>query len=122
LRRIGGFWMGRQAPVSNKRKGIALAVAGVADIVQIVLFPMFVEGALSPFEDALDIAVAIALLVILGFRWRLAFAFALELVPGADLFPTWTAVVLSVPSVPAETQQPGAPPPPPALQSDPERS
>ena len=25
-------------------------------------------------------------------------AFALELVPGADLFPTWTAVVASIPA------------------------
>ena len=84
--------------VSKKRKAAALTIAALADVAQIVLFPMFVEGAASPLEDALDAAVALVLLLVLGYSPRLLLAFALELVPGADLFPTWTAVVASVPS------------------------
>ena len=49
--------------------------------------------------DTLDIAVALVLSLTLGFSPRLALAFALELVPGADLFPTWTAVVASIATV-----------------------
>lgn len=84
-------------PVSKTRKRIALTVALAADALQIGLMPAFVEGALSPFEDALDAFVAVVLVLTLGFEWRLAVAFALELVPGATLFPTWSAAVLSLP-------------------------
>ena len=41
---------------------------------------------------------AVAILAIVGFQWRLAIALAAELVPGVDLFPTWTAVVASLPA------------------------
>jgi uncharacterized membrane protein len=88
------------AAVPASRKRVALFVAGLADLVQLGYFPIFGEGALSVPEDALDLLVAGILLLTLGFRWRLAGAFALELVPGATLFPTWTAVVLSLPTVP----------------------
>jgi hypothetical protein len=85
-------------PVSKRRKAIALSVALAADLVQLVLWPAFAGGAVSPFDDALDAVVALVLVLTLGFRPRLAFALALELVPGADLFPTWTAVVASIPA------------------------
>ncbi|MFO0611830.1 MAG: hypothetical protein U0414_04520 [Polyangiaceae bacterium] len=84
-------------PVSKARKRVALVVAMAADALQIGLLPAFIEGALSPFEDALDATVALVLVLTLGFEWRLALAFALELVPGATLFPTWSAAVLSLP-------------------------
>jgi hypothetical protein len=87
--------------VSTRRKAVAFTVAALADVTQIVLFPMFIEGAASPLEDALDATVALVLLLILGYSHRLLLAFALELVPGADLFPTWTAVVASIPSTTA---------------------
>jgi hypothetical protein len=86
------------AAVSSRRKKIALVLAGVADLVQLGYFPVFGEGALSPADDVLDVIVALLLLVTLGFKWRLAAALAIELVPGATLFPTWTAVVLSLPT------------------------
>jgi hypothetical protein len=86
------------AGVSRKRKRIALAVAALSDVVQLALFPVFAEGATSPFDVALDAATAIAILVIVGFQWRLALALIVELVPGLDLFPTWTAVVASLPA------------------------
>jgi hypothetical protein len=76
---------------------VALTVAIVADAVQLVLLPAFVSGAASPFDDALDAVVALVLLGTLGFSGRLALALVMELVPGVDLFPTWTAVVLSIP-------------------------
>ncbi len=36
---------------------------------------------------------------------QLAAALAIELVPGATLFPTWTAVVLSLPTHPPVEQE-----------------
>jgi hypothetical protein len=82
--------------VSPRRKKIALAIAGLADALQLGLFPVFGEGALSPPDDALDALVAILLLVTLGWRWRLLAALAIELVPGVAAFPTWTAFVIMV--------------------------
>ena len=83
---------------------VALAIAGASDIAQMVFSPAFVEGAGSPFEVALDAVTAIVILLIVGFEWRLAFALAAELIPGVDIFPTWTAVVLSL-----KTATPAAP-------------
>lgn len=83
--------------VTARRRNVALTVAALADAVQLGMFPAFVEGALSIPDDALDAVVVAVLLATLGFRWRLLAALAVELVPGAALFPTWTALVLSVP-------------------------
>jgi hypothetical protein len=102
--------LARVAPrgVSRTRKRIALGLAAASDLAQWFFFPALVEGALSPFEIALDAATAMVILLVVGFQWRLAIALAAELVPGLDMFPTWTAVVLSLPSHDAE---PTAPPP-----------
>jgi hypothetical protein len=86
--------------LSRKRKALALLVAGATDLLQLVFFPMFFEGAASPFEWVLDLVTAVVLTMILGFRWRTLLGIAVELVPGLDLFPTWTALVLSLPSAP----------------------
>lgn len=90
------------AAVDPKRKKIALVIAGLADLVQLGGFPVFAEGALSIPDDVLDVSVALLLLIVLGFRWRLLFSLALELVPFATLFPTWTAVVASLPTKPVD--------------------
>ncbi len=90
------------AAVPKRKKNVALALAVIADMAQAGLFPFFAEGVFSIPDDALDAVVAVALLLILGFRWRLLFSLLIELTPGAALFPTWTAVVLSLPSAPDE--------------------
>jgi hypothetical protein len=64
--------------------------------VQLVLAPLFIEGALSPFDGALDLLVATALIVTLGWRWRTVFALSLELVPGFALFPSWTLLAATL--------------------------
>ncbi len=94
--------------ISRRRKTIALFIAGASDLAQGVFFPAFVEGAASPFELAIDGATALAVLLVVGFEWRLAFALAVELVPAVDLFPTWTAVVLSMRSDAAPPKLPSA--------------
>lgn len=46
-----------------------------------------------PAQLALDLATALLLLLLLGFRWVLVPAFALEALPGLGLFPSWTLAV-----------------------------
>ena len=74
----------------------ARIIALGADAVQIALAPFFGEGFASPFNDALDLIVAAALIKLLGFHWALLPTLAAEAVPALDLAPTWTAAVLFV--------------------------
>jgi hypothetical protein len=73
---------------------MVLAIA--ADALQILVFPLFAEGALSPADDVLDFAVAAVLVHLLGWHWEFLPAFAAELVPGVDLVPFWTMAVANV--------------------------
>jgi hypothetical protein len=68
-----------------------LAIA--ADVAQIVVFPLFAGGALSPWDDGLDLLVAAVLIRLLGWHWAFLPTFFAELIPGLDLVPTWTAAV-----------------------------
>ena len=72
---------------------IAWAVAIAADALQIAAFPLFAEGALSPADSILDLAVAFVMIRLLGWHWAILPTAAAKLIPGADLFPTWTTAV-----------------------------
>ncbi len=72
----------------------ARIVAMLADAIQIVAFPFFVEGGMSPLNDALDIIVAVSIIGLLGWHWAFLPSTIAELVPGLDLVPSWTAAVL----------------------------
>ncbi len=85
--------------VTPTRKKVALVIAGLADLVQLGFFPIFGEGALSIPDDVLDVIVAVALFITLGFKLRVLLALAIELVPGLALFPSWTMVVATLPTV-----------------------
>ena len=74
----------------------AMALAIVADVLQLAVFPMFVEGAFSPADDLLDLGVAAALTQLLGWHWEFLPSFLGKLVPGVDLVPFWTIAVASV--------------------------
>src|SRR5271165_1408943 len=71
----------------------AWAVAIAADALQIAAFPLFAEGAMSPADSVLDLIVAFVMIRLLGWHWAFLPTAAAKLVPGADLFPTWTAAV-----------------------------
>ncbi len=88
-----------EALMTNSQKTlfrIALVLAIVADALQIILLPLFVEGAESPADDALDAGVGIALMALLGWHWEFAPSFLAKLVPGLDLVPLWTLAVANV--------------------------
>jgi hypothetical protein len=75
---------------------MAWLVAIAADALQILAFPFFAEGGVSPADTVLDLAVAAVLTKLLGWHWAFLPTLAAELVPGLDLFPTWTAAVFFV--------------------------
>ncbi len=71
----------------------AWAVAIAADALQIIAFPLFAEGAVSPADSLLDVIVGFLMIRLLGWHWAFLPSAAAKLIPGADLFPTWTAAV-----------------------------
>ena len=91
----------RKPPISHRRKATALMVAGIADFAQIMLLPALGFGYV--LDDVIDILTAIILTAICGFKWQFVFAFGVELIPGLDLLPTWSAVALLIPSIPTDT-------------------
>ncbi len=72
---------------------LAWAVAIAADVLQIAAFPFFVEGGMSPADSLLVLIVAFVMIRLLGWHWAFLPTAAARLIPGADLFPTWTAAV-----------------------------
>jgi hypothetical protein len=74
----------------------AMVLAILADALQILVFPLFAEGAFSPAEDLLDFGVAAMLVNLLGWHWEFLPSFLVKLVPGVDLVPLWTMAVVNV--------------------------
>lgn len=93
----------------------AMILAIVADALQIVLFPVFVEGALSPADDVLDFGIGALMVHLLGWHWEFLPSFIAKLVPGVDLVPLWTIAVANVyrksKAIAVTTAQPHDPPP-----------
>lgn len=91
---------GLQTAWKSPRWRWALLIAAASDALAfaVVLFP--------PAQWLLDAITALALLMILGFRWPLVTALAVEVVPAAALFPAWTLVVLLLPAITAQIAPP----------------
>src|SRR5450755_1894278 len=97
--------MQQQGPVSpqdavtvlpGSRFQAAMVLAILADALQIIVFPMFVEGAMSPADDVLDFGIAALMVRLLGWHWEFLPSFLAKLVPGLDLVPFWTMAVANV--------------------------
>ena len=73
-----------------------MALAIVADILQIAVFPLFIEGAMSPADDIFDVGIAALLMRLLGWHWEFLPSFLAKLAPGVDLVPFWTLAVANV--------------------------
>ena len=68
----------------RSRMQAAMVLAILADALQIFVFPLFIAGAASPADDALDVGVGAVLTYLLGWHWEFLPSFAAKLVPGVD--------------------------------------
>jgi hypothetical protein len=73
-----------------------MILAIIADALQVIFLPLFVEGAESPADDVLDFGVGATLVYLVGWHWEFLPSFLAKLVPGVDLVPFWTLAVASV--------------------------
>jgi hypothetical protein len=80
--------------ISGARVWTARSIAAFVDLLQIGLFPFFIEGSVNPWNAALDLLTCITLICLVG--WHIAFVptFIIEQLPVADLAPTWTLATL----------------------------
>jgi hypothetical protein len=92
----------------------AWIVAMAADALQLAALPVFAAGGVSPADTVLDLIVGFVLIKLLGWHWAFLPTLAAELVPGLDLFPTWTAAVLFVTHQRVTSGEPEILPPGPA--------
>lgn len=65
-------------------------------MLQIVVFPLFIEGVESPADDILDFGIGAVLVALLGWHWEFLPSFFGKLLPGVDLVPFWTMAVANV--------------------------
>ncbi len=73
-----------------------MILAILVDVLQMVVFPLFVEGAAAPADDVLDLCTGAAMVSLLGWHWEFLPSFAAKLIPGVDLVPLWTLAVANV--------------------------
>jgi hypothetical protein len=95
------------ATLTQKRISAAIAIAAVADFLQIALVPLewlFVQQIIDVVAMALTMAV-------LGFHLLLLPTFLIEFVPGVDMLPTWTGCVIAVIALRKREQSPPKDPP-----------
>lgn len=72
----------------------ALVCAVVADALQIALAPIFVLGAVSPFDLGLDLIMFVFTLRVFGWSVAILPTCIVELLPIATELPTWTATTI----------------------------
>ena len=87
--------------LTPRRILIARVLAIVVDLAQYALLPV----ALTPLNNVIDTATALVMVALLGWHWAFLPAFVGELVPGFELFPTWTTAVLFVTRKSAEAKR-----------------
>ena len=107
---IRNFWKTLKTPEHR----LAWAIALAADALQITVAPLFVAGGISPVDTIHDVLVGALLIRLLGWHWAFLPTFAAELLPGFDLFPTWTAAVFFVTRPQLKAGEPEILPPGPA--------
>ena len=90
----------------SREQRLAWLVAVAADAIQIAAMPLFAEGGVSPVDAIMDVVVAGILIRLLGWHWAFLPSLFAELLPGFDLFPTWTAAVFFVTRQQVRAQEP----------------
>jgi hypothetical protein len=105
----------RPQKISRTRMLLALAVAVVADGLQILLGPLGWAG----LDQAIDFVAMMVTMWLLGFHLLLLPTFFVELIPVIEDLPTWTACVAAVIALRRGEPPAGKNPPTPATAEKP---
>lgn len=83
--------------ISSTRIWLARFIAVGADLLQIVLLPLFpltLAGFISPINDVLDVVVCGVLTALVGWHFAFLPSFVVKVLPFADMAPTWTLAII----------------------------
>lgn len=97
----------RAPRLTRTRVVLSLAVAVVADGLQVLLGPL----GWAFIDQAIDVVAMLLTMWILGFHILLLPTFVVELIPVADMLPTWTGCTAAVIALRKRAEN-AAPPPP----------
>ncbi len=78
------------------RLRFAMVLAILADVLQLLVFPFFIDGGASPTDDLMDLGVGAVLTALVGWHWEFLPSFFAKVLPGVDLVPFWTLAVANV--------------------------
>ena len=92
LDRLAGARSGGALVLTRSRISAAYAVAVATDVLQFTLGPL----GWAFTDEILDVVALVATTKLIGFHPLLLPTFVLEIVPLADMLPTWTACVALV--------------------------
>ena len=104
-------WLDNFRSLQRPEHRAAWTIALAADALQVAVFPLFAAGGVSPADTGLDLMVAVLLTKLLGWHWAFLPSLGAELIPGLDLFPTWTAAVYFVTRGESQSAEPEIMPP-----------
>ena len=79
--------------LTRRRVRAARILAALVDLFQIALLPTLFPVAVSGVNNIIDIGAAVVLIAMTGFHWAYLPTFMIEMVPMAEVAPTWTAAV-----------------------------
>lgn len=92
--------MGGAVQVTASRARLAIAIAVIADAIQVPLQGLTLTGIGALPAEAIDVGidavVAFVLVRLLGFHWALLPTLLVELIPFIDVAPTWVACAMYV--------------------------
>jgi hypothetical protein len=79
--------------LTPRRVRAARLIAALVDLSQVALLPAFFPAAISGANNVIDIAAAVVLIALTGWHWAFLPTFIIEMIPMAELAPTWSLAV-----------------------------
>jgi hypothetical protein len=76
--------------LNRKKLALAFIIAAISDALSIGF------QLVLPVQLGLDFLTALALFIVLGWRWPLLLGLCMEAIPGVAIFPAWVLVVAAI--------------------------
>ncbi len=79
--------------LTPRRVRAARLIAAIVDLSQIALLPTFFPASVAGANNVIDLVVAAVLIALVGWHWAFLPTFLIEMIPMAELAPTWSLAV-----------------------------
>jgi hypothetical protein len=79
--------------LTPRRVRAARLIAAIVDLSQIALLPTFLPASVAGANNVIDLVAAVVLIALAGWHWAFLPTFLIEMIPMAELAPTWSLAV-----------------------------